>query len=1088
MKHADQGKSLPSHTCEEPSAATANTLDGPTQDGSIDMAMDFAATEPTQASSMGSNGRLPFPNWERYEIRSFLGAGGMGAVYSAVDPRLKRRVAIKFLSIKQLGDAAPRQRRHFEREARAQASIEHPHICKIYEVGEIEGQPFIVMQLIAGSSMAGLLHVMTREQHVRALQQIAGALAAAHAKGLIHRDLKPGNIMVERRPDGTYWPYLMDFGLAREIDSSTNSTTGIEGTPSFMAPEQVRGEKSSLDRRTDVYGFGAALYNVLVGRPPFVGSSADVMIEILTQDPPPLRKFDPSISSDLETIVLKCLEKDPRRRYESASGLAEDLTKFLDGERIAARPPGLLHRMGKFARRHKLLVASSSAALFVSLILGALLLRGRWEAAEQARLAQHLGQEIKDMEWMLRSGRQMPLHDLNREKAIIRKRMVLLHRELAGYGAKSRGLAHYALGRGHLALHEYPEALDQLSQAIKHGDQNAEAHYALGLALGKHFEQAMYEARLSGGGDWAHKQLKEIEPKYLAPAITSLLRSRAMKRNAPGYLDALIAFYQRDYEATLKHAGMALQQEPWLYEASKLIGDVHQERALAARDSGRYEEAEREFASAVRSYQDAAAVGQSDGEAYEGLAECWIRQIEMALNRGQSTEAAYREAVSASDKIATTEPKSIAGPLKRAYAALMTMAVTGSGLSSAARVQQCLASAEAVLEMQPGNPYASDVAAGCYSFSADGAPGRGEDPEPLLRKALSLLEPAVRQAPHFLWGINDLGYTYSLLGSYLQIRHEPSAVDLFEKALLMYKIASSLDNKFALPFQNALDTRARYIDMLASEQEVAKTLSSATEDFDMCMKIDHKRHQCYNNYFIVYAKAAWRTHQAGRDGQLRLAQALSTWSALRKLGGNYLDMEQHAALSHLVEASIRLRNHMDPGPALAEMQAALSRCFVQSAGDAMCQTLAAQAEWIESDWLAIRHKPSFPALQQALEKATVATKARTNYPDAWQVLAETHLRIARATEARSPTRESHLAAGLAAIDRAFLVNPNHALSRATQGALMLARAQGQQTPSARLESARGAIAALERAVQADPFIAQAQAPLLAQAQELLVSP
>jgi len=938
--------------------------------------------------------------------------------------------------------------------------------------------------------MSGMLAVMTREQHVRAIQQVCEALHAAHLKGLIHRDIKPGNIMTERRPDGTYWPYLMDFGLAREINASNTQTTtgGIEGTPAFMAPEQVRAEKAGMDRRTDVYGIGATLYNLLVGRPPFIGSSADVMIEILTQEPPPLRKFDPTISQDLATIVHKCLEADPQRRYESAKALADDLGKYLEGQRIAARPPGVLQRLGKFARRHKLLVASGAAALFVSLILGALLLRGRWEAAEQARLAQHLGQEIKDMEWMLRSARQMPLHDLNNEKGIIRKRMALLHAELTSYGARGRGLAHYALGRGHLALHEYPEALEQLRQAQEEGNQSAEVHYALGLVLGKHFEQAMYEARLAGGGDWVKKQLTQLEPKYLSPAISSLIRSRTLKQDAPGYLDALIAFYQRDYDQALKHAASARQQTPWLYEASKLMADVHLERALASRDSGHYEEAEREFAASVYAYGEAAAIGQSDGEIYEGLAESWVRQIEMALNRGQGTETAYREAVAASAKIATSEPLSIAGPLKRAYAALMTMALTGSGLGSAERVQQCLSSAETVLEMQPGHAYASDVAAGCYSFSADGAAARGENPEPLLRKALRLLEPAVRKNPHFLWGINDLGYIYFALGAYLQLHGEPSALNRIEKALATYKEAMALDETYIMPLQNSLDTRARLIDIAPSEEMLKSYLHDSDEDYRKCIKIDKLRQQCYNNYFINYAKAAWRTHLAGGDAQPRLRQALKTLTALRELGGSYLDMEQHAVLSHLADASSRVREHADPEPALTELRAALKRCFALAAQDAMCQALAAQAEWVQSDWLAQRHEPSRSVLLRALDKATAATRSPATYPEAWQVEAETHLRLAAGVEETPAARAAHLDSGLAAVEHVFAINPNHALARSTQGALLLARAEAQRDLPAQRSAAQKAAMALQHAMRADPFMAPLRASLAARAQALSVAP
>ena len=315
----------------------------------------------------------------------------------------------------------------------------------------------------------------------------------------------------------------------------------------------------------------------------------------------------------------------------------------------------------------------------------------------------------------------------------------------------------------------------------------------------------MYEARLSGGGDWAKKQLKEIEPKYLTPAIASLERSRAMKLDAPQYLEALISFYQRDYDTALKHAGDAFNEAPWLYDALKLSGDIHLERALQSRDGGHSEEAGREFAAAVRSFQEAAAIGQSDAEVYEGLAETWVRQIETALLSGQPTEAAYTAAVASSDKILAADPESIAGPLKKGYAALMTMALLGSGRSSAERVEQCLSSVKAVLKKQPENPYAVDVAAGCYAFSAEGALAEGKDPEPLLRNALNLLEPGVLKNPHFLWGLNDLAIIYQSLGVNSQIHGNPGAREYLYKAREYDNRALTLDYKYLNAQQNLVD-------------------------------------------------------------------------------------------------------------------------------------------------------------------------------------------------------------------------------------------------------------------------------------------
>jgi len=1032
---------------------------------------------------------LPFPKWERYQILSFLGAGGMGTVYRARDNRLSRTVAIKFLRCSQADAFAKRQRRRFEREARAQASIEHPHICKIYEVGEVEGQPYIAMQLIRGSSLAGLQRILNREEKVRIIKQIAEALHAAHSQNLIHRDIKPSNIIVERRPDGTWWPFLLDFGLAREVDSNTlTSFGGIEGTPAFMAPEQARGETRTLDARTDVYGLGVALYSALAGRPPFTGNSTDVLWALQKNDPPKLRTFDPTTPEALEIIVATCLEKEPKRRYKSAQALADDLGRYLAGEHIAAKPPGLLRRMGRFAQLQKLLVASVGTALVASLVLGGVALRIRWQGAEQARLAQQLGQEIAKMEWMLRSARQLPLHSLEREKRIVRRRMELLQSELLSYGPLSRGLAHYALGRGHMALHEYPQALSELQQATKLGVDGGEINYALGFVLGKHYEQAMYEARLAGGGDWAQKQLRDLEPKYLNPAIRSLQRSRTLKLDAPQYLEGLIAFYQRDYAAALKQAEAALREAPWLYEASKLSGDVHLDRALHARDSGRYEEAEREFAAAVASYDHAATIGQSDSEVYEGLAEVWARRVEMAVGRGQPAEDAYRAAVAASDKTAQAEPQSIAGPLKKAFAAMLTMAVTGAGPNSSARVEQCLEAAEAVLEKQPGHPYASDVAASCNRMAAEIAREHGLDPEPLLRKALGLLEPTVIQNPRFLWGLNDLGNIYVRLASNLHLHGNRGSKELLEKSLDYYSAATALDATYMLAASNALSSLTSLVPQAQSEAELQSVLQRADRWLAKCKTINRQNQQCYNNYFQGYVLAAQRMLQSGQEPQPLLLRALENLADTRKLGGPLLDAEQHAALAHLVHASDQVAKKHSPQESLAELQTDLRRCFAIAPQDAMCRTLAAQAEWLQSDWLALQGLPSTESRNAALLKAQLATQSPETYPDAWQTLADSYLRLARAEQTQLKLRAQHISDGLKATERVLSINPHHALGLATKGELHLLRAQMEQSPSAKQLAGRTAAKSIEEALNRDPFLTHSYAPLLKTALLLMEPP
>ncbi len=301
-----------------------------------------------------------FAGWDRFIVGELLGSGGMGTVFAAHDLRLKRTVALKFL--RQTDDAATIGR--FLREAEAQARVGHENVLGVYETGEHRWRPYIALQYVDGRPLLELREEIGVEAKARLLIGVADGLHAAHREGLVHRDVKPSNILVERTAGGRLKPYVMDFGLARPVESPELTATGmLLGTPHYMAPEQLSGA-ASLDRRTDVYGLGATMYQLFCGRVPFPGDcSVEVMTRALAGDPTPLRRHDPALPSEIEAIVMKCLEKEPERRYPSARAVAEDLRRFVDGEPVEARTSTLAYRLAKKMVRHKALVILGAVAL-----------------------------------------------------------------------------------------------------------------------------------------------------------------------------------------------------------------------------------------------------------------------------------------------------------------------------------------------------------------------------------------------------------------------------------------------------------------------------------------------------------------------------------------------------------------------------------------------------------------------------------------------------------------------------------------------------------------------------------------------------
>jgi tetratricopeptide (TPR) repeat protein/tRNA A-37 threonylcarbamoyl transferase component Bud32 len=331
----------------------------------------------------------PFPG--DYEPLGELGRGGMGVVYKARHKRLRRLVALKMVRGRQ-PSAAELQR--FRNEAELLACLEHPHVVPIFDVGEEQGQLYFSMKLIEGGSLAEQLPRFRADPRAaaRLLLSVAGAVHHAHQRGVLHRDLKPANILL----DGDGRPHVTDFGLAKRLasDSELTQSGAIVGTPSYMAPEQASGGKDDCTTVTDVYGLGAILFALLTGRPPFHGATPlDTLVQVRECDPEPPRTSNRLVDRDLEAICLKCLDKDPRRRYRSAELLAEDLDNWLVGEPIHAYPPTRVDRLLRWSRRYRTAVTAAVVVFLVAALGSAGFLWREQHLSEQAYLREKAERE-----------------------------------------------------------------------------------------------------------------------------------------------------------------------------------------------------------------------------------------------------------------------------------------------------------------------------------------------------------------------------------------------------------------------------------------------------------------------------------------------------------------------------------------------------------------------------------------------------------------------------------------------------------------------------------------------------------------------
>jgi WD40 repeat protein/tRNA A-37 threonylcarbamoyl transferase component Bud32 len=350
-----------------------------------------AAYDVTVATMSLEGSRPLLARLGKFELLEEVGAGSYGTVYKARDPELDRIVAIKVPRATSLTRPANLDR--FLREARSVAQLRHPRIVPIFEAGEFGGVPYIVSEFVEGVTLADMLTArpISPGEAARLVAELAEALHYAHVHGVIHRDVKPTNILLGH----DLAPHLMDFGLAKRegaIDNTVTLEGQVLGTPAYMSPEQARGDSARVDGRTDVYSLGVVLYQMLAGELPFRGNLRMLLHQVQHTEPRGPRSLNDRVPADLETICLKCLQKEPSQRFATAAALEADLRRHLRGETIQARPVSGSRRIWNWARRRPALSASL-AALFITTVVGFFLVSGyAWQAdvARQAEATQRL--------------------------------------------------------------------------------------------------------------------------------------------------------------------------------------------------------------------------------------------------------------------------------------------------------------------------------------------------------------------------------------------------------------------------------------------------------------------------------------------------------------------------------------------------------------------------------------------------------------------------------------------------------------------------------------------------------------------------
>jgi serine/threonine-protein kinase len=587
--------------------------------------------------------------WGRFETLELLGEGGMGRIFKATDPRLRREVALKLL---RRDDPDLIQR--FLQEAQLQARVDHPHVCRVYEVGEWRGQPYIAMQFLRGDTLQKAAPHLPLEALLRHMVEVCEGLHAAHRVGLVHRDVKPANLMIDHLDDGSTHACVLDFGLARGSEGGGFTETGrVMGTVSYMSPEQARGQTALLDRRSDVYSLGATLYTLLSGAPPFGGEGLECMGRIVKDDPWPLRRRIPTIPRDLDTAVLTCLQKDPRRRYESARALGEDLQRILNGEPIEARAATPLERLTHWARKHKALVTAASAIVLSIALFGGMAIRERLRASAQAAHAQRFAQAAERIEALARYLRLQPARDLTHDQADLRARVEALSHDVQIAGSLAEAPGAYALGRARLALDDPAGARTQLEKAWAKGFHAPEAAHALGRALAAIYQVELGKAYALPDPDLRQRRLEELKKTLRLPAADWLRRGAGASLEPPAFRMGLLMLMEGQPMEAARLAREAQAQAPWFYEALRLEAEAWLAQAHSASTA---QDAEPAIHTAGRLLAEAELRAPCDVDLLRLDMRRWQETVALGWQSGADPKIPVLAQVAVADRWAQLEP------------------------------------------------------------------------------------------------------------------------------------------------------------------------------------------------------------------------------------------------------------------------------------------------------------------------------------------------------------------------------------------------------------------------------------------------
>jgi len=1016
----------------------------------------------------------------RYEIIRILGRGGMGIVYLAYDRLLKREVAVKVIQ-----DPDEKERRKFLREASAQARVSHENVCRVYDAGELNGQLFISMQYIPGRNLKLATDGLPLADKIRLIIQIAEGMSAAHRMGLVHRDIKPGNIMVEQTDDGLQ-ARIVDFGLVRELTDAAQSQAGeIAGTPYYMAPEQVQSNTELIDWRTDVYALGITLFEILTGNHFFTGPTPiTVMMKILNEEPRIPREAARNVPPDLQAIILKCIAKQPRDRYPSMRELADDLRRYLAGRPVLARPVPAPIRVFRWVRRNQVLTAVIAAGLILAGSLGVLWLSSVIQAREQAILARRFGEQVSSIERIHEISMMMPLHDIGHEKELIRQRMNWLRDEMARLGSIADGPGHYALGRGSMALAEWETARRHFETALRVNPADTASHFNLGLTLGMLYHLGRTEILHTLDTSLQEERLRKWRQEMGESALHHIRRGIASSGSTAEYGEALIALYEADYKQAIRLADIAWQKNPAHYQAGVIFARGYLDRAAEKLRTGDLDGAESDFESAgqvlVR-LQDSAR-----SSPVIRLLEAGRRMacISLAFKRGRLAGDLLPWAMEAVAELHQCDAEDVqAFYLEATLLSQAAAEADRQGKDPVPQLNTALAKMQQAIALKPEKAEYRYLAAKVWYDISYALLARGDINREAIGHSRELIQRALQLRPNFAQALNLQGMICRQQAFVAMLEGADQRPALRE-GLAALEQAHRLEPGY---YEPCLNMAVILNDLTFYELNYGSDpRESARQALEWC---DRAARQMPGNPYPVVLRAGILRALAifaltiGGDGTAIRHYLAASREATEKNPNHYHAFMNYSHANELLACWL-LQQGQNPAEAIGEgVEAGRKTVTMNPANPYSFHTLA--SIWlVDVDWRLKQNLDTGAALKEAQQNAERAFRIHPSDIEMTLLMAQVERRQAAARLARGQDPANSARAALERLAEADRMDPREPRVPLLQAQCWLILARGSTDTARQTEAATRAVSFFQETLRRNPFLQHEVEPALHEAEAL----